>query len=318
MTKKENLVRTITRDGPAFVPYRYDGSLTTLWPAVSARPREGGLDDWGLRWIPTDTEEGSYLDGTPRIRMEQIGELEVPDTDFGRVTDDLRRQIADLGDTDTLIVVRNEMVMFERARSLLGMTEYLMACVTDPDAVHALLEKITGYQRRLTRAMMESGAAGVRFTDDWGMQNALFIHPAQWRAFMKDRLRSLYDIVKEYDGLVFQHSCGHIEEVVPDLIEIGLDVLDPCQPQANDIFRWKREYGDRLSFMGGLDTQTYLTFGRPAEIRSTVGDVISIMSDGGGYIAAPSHTITLPEENRRAMVDGIADVNSRRDADRRS
>jgi uroporphyrinogen decarboxylase len=105
---------------------------------------------------------------------------------------------------------------------------------------------------------------------------------------------------------VFQHSCGHIEEIVPDLIDIGVDVLDPCQPACNDIFAWKRDFGDRLSFMGGLDTQTYLSFGTPDEVESSVRRVVGIMAAGGGYIAAPSHTITVPEANREAMLRGIA------------
>jgi uroporphyrinogen decarboxylase len=98
---------------------------------------------------------------------------------------------------------------------------------------------------------------------------------------------------------------------VPDLIELGLHVLDPCQPAANDIFAWKREYGGRLSFMGGLDTQGYLSFAPAEEVRRKVTEVLEVMARGGGYIAAPSHTIALPVENRRAMVEAVAAFNAR-------
>ena len=114
--------------------------------------------------------------------------------------------------------------------------------------------------------------------------------------------------MKQRGGIVFQHSCGHIEEIVPDLIEIGIEVLDPCQPEANDIFKWKHDYGDQLTFMGGLDTQRYLSFGTPKEVKENVKKVLSIMGKGGGYIAAPSHTITISEENRKAMVEVIDEI----------
>ena len=186
-----------------------------------------------------------------------------------------------------------------------------MATEAEPRAVHALLDTIADYQVALTRAMMRSGVAGVRFTDDWGMQNTLFVHPERWREYLKPRLRRLYDTVKQAGGLVFQHTCGHVDEIVPDLIELGVDVLDPCQPRSNDIFAWKRNYGTDITFMGGLDTQDYLSFGTPEQIRTNVHAVLTVMSEGGGYIAAPSHTITLPEKNRVSMLNAIVEFNRR-------
>jgi uroporphyrinogen decarboxylase len=86
-------------------------------------------------------------------------------------------------------------------------------------------------------------------------------------------------------------------------------VLDPCQPAANDIFAWKSRYGDRLTFMGGLDTQGYLSFGTPDDVETAVAKVVAVMSAGGGYIAAPSHTITIPPANRAAMLRAIDNIN---------
>ena len=311
MSKRENLLRTIRGDAPAYVPYRYDGCLTILKPIITARPRAGGIDDWGVRWIASGTDEGSYPDTTAVITLEEAPKLEAPATDLAAVTADLRRQVEAYADRDTLLVVRNETVLFERPAFLLGMDEYLMACAADPPRVHAMLDVIADYQVHLVQALMAADVDGVRFTDDWGMQSSLFISPQQWREYIKPRLKRLYDIVTRQGGLVFQHSCGCISQIVPDLIEIGLDVLDPCQPQSNDIFAWKRDYGRQLCFMGGLDTQTYLSFGRPAQIKEKVAEVLETMSVGGGYIAAPSHTITLPEENRKAMLEAIDEFNSR-------
>jgi uroporphyrinogen decarboxylase len=308
MTKRENLVRTITRNSPSWVPYRYDGSMTLLKPAVVARPEESGFDDWGVNWLKTGGKEGSFPDGKPVFLPDEIGTFSVPDTDFGLVTNDLREQIARVPDRDTLIIAYNELILFERVQLLLGTNNFLMATALDSDRVGRILDVITEYQLQLTESILKAGVSGVRFTDDWGTQTSLFISPDRWRLLFKPRLERLYAIVKEHDGFIFQHSCGHIEEIVPDLIEIGLDVLDPCQPQANDIFAWKKRYGGSLSFMGGLDTQGYLSLGSPKLVKDRVKEVVTTMSAGGGYIAAPSHTITIPEQNRLAMLEALREV----------
>ena len=309
MTNKDNLLRTIKKDDPAWVPHRYDGALTLLRPKVTPRPLQGGLDDWGVRWIGTDSDEGSYPDGKAILGIDEVQSLEVPNTDWQMVAEDMRRQVAAKANEDTLLIAYNEMMLYERAHLLLGTSDFLMAVALQPEKIELLLDKIAAYGRRLTQALMDAGVDGVRFTDDWGTQSALFISPSSWRRLFKPRLKTLYDTVKTRGGLVFQHSCGHIGEIVPDLIEIGLDVLDPCQPAANDIFEWKRQYGDKLTFMGGLDTQGYLSFGSPNDVKAAVAEVVSVMAEGGGYIAAPSHTITIPEANRDAMMRVIERIN---------
>jgi uroporphyrinogen-III decarboxylase len=305
MTKKENLVRTITRDKPSWIPFRYDGCLTILKPPIVVRPVDGGLDDWGAGWIATTGKEGSYPDGKAVLRLEEAGDLKPPATDFDMVTENLRERVARLAGTDTLVIAYNELTLFERAIALLGTDEFLMATLLDPDRAGRVLDIITDYQLQLTESLVRSGVSGVRFTDDWGMQSALFLAPEQWRLLVKPRLKRLFDVVKRSGGFVFQHSCGHIEEIVADLVEIGVDVLDPCQPRANDILRWKRDFGSRLSFMGGLDTQGYLSFGEPPEVERQVMAVVEIMGKGGGFIAAPSHTITIPEANTLAMLKAL-------------
>jgi uroporphyrinogen decarboxylase len=309
MTKKENIIRTIKRDNPLWVPYRYDGSLTFLLPDIVTQRSDGGLDDWGTNWVEAEGLEGEFTDEKPVVLIDEVADFKVPETDFQYITEDLRIKLKKCSEKDTLCIVKNELALFSRAQLLFGTEMFLIEIMMNQDKVELLLEKILEYQIELTEAIMKSGVPGVRFTDDWGMQNTMLIHPDIWRRLIKPRLKEMYDVVKKYNGFVFQHSCGHIEEIVLDLIEIDVDVLDPCQPAANNIFKWKEMYGDRLSFMGGLDTQGFLSFGSPQEVKSKAEEVINRMSVNGGYIAAPSHTISFPEANKQALLDALEEIN---------
>ena len=309
MTKKENILRAIKRDNPKWVPYRYDGSLTLIKPILNLQPPEGGIDDWGVKWIPTYTIEGSYPEEKPVITIDMIDKFKLPGTNWLKITENLKKQIQLKVKEDTLFIVYNNFPLYDRARLLLGTTDFLIYTITEYEKINVFLDKIMDYQIKLTEAIMKSGAEGIRFCEDWGTQRAMIFSPEIWRKLLKPRLKILYQIVKNYNGIVFQHSCGHIEEIVLDLIEIGMDVLDPCQPSSNNIFKWKEKYGNKLSFMGGLNTQSYLSFDTPEVVKSIVKSVVSIMARNGGYIAAPSHSISFPEDNRKAMIEAIDEIN---------
>jgi len=114
-----------------------------------------------------------------------------------------------------------------------------------------------------------------------------------------------YDLVHAYGKDVWVHSCGHIEPLIPHLVEMGLDVLNPVQPEAMDIARLKRDFGDRLTFWGALSTQQTLPFGTPDRVRSEARRVRDLMSRGGGYIFSPAQSVQgdVPIENIVALVE---------------
>jgi uroporphyrinogen decarboxylase len=312
LSARENMLKTIKRDGPEWIPYRYDGSLAALRPSVCVKREEGGRDDWGVMWLPTAGAEGCYTDGRPVISIDETESFLAPETDFNRVTEDLKQLVNAIENKDAVIFSYCDFVLFERAQFILGTINLLVEVLKNIEKVEKLLDTIAFYHIKLTEAMMDAGVDGIRFCDDWGMQSAMFLNPILWRKIIKPRMRQLYEIVKKRKGIVWQHSCGHIAEIVPDLVETGVDILDPCQPAANDVFKWKREYGGKLSFLGGLDTQGYLSFGTPAEVKVKTKEFIEFMSAGGGYIAAPSHTISIPPENRAAMIEAINEINHSR------
>lgn len=309
MTARENVIRTIRCDAPEWIPYRYDGCITMIKPDIAVRPDSTGKDVWGVQWLAAGKDGETYPDNVPVINIEDIREYHAPATDWSKILKQLEIKVKNSRIKDTLIIVYDELPLFERMQLLLGYSQFMVSLKTEEELFNCLLDIITDYQEKLVAIIMNSGADGIRFTDDWGMQDRLFISPSDWRKFFKPRYQKLYGVVKKKNGIIFQHSCGCIEDIVPDIIELGADVLDPCQPGANDIFAWKHKCGKHLSFMGGLDTQGYLSFGSPDEVKKQVKKVAATMGEGGGYIAAPSHTIEIPFANRQAMIDAINEIN---------
>ena len=156
--------------------------------------------------------------------------------------------------------------MFDRAHLLTGMEALFEAMIDRPAAVHALLHRIADYQIGVVKHYIEMGVDIMRFADDYGGQQSLLISPRMWRAFIKPELARIFAVAKDAGRIVWLHSCGHVMDIVPDLIEIGLDVIDPVQVRANDQGQIKRLYGDRLCIMGGIDTQDLLARGTPDEV----------------------------------------------------
>ncbi|MCX7040660.1 MAG: hypothetical protein NT005_16190, partial [Spirochaetes bacterium] len=141
--------------------------------------------------------------------------------------------------------------------------------------------------------------------DDVGTQDRMLISPALWREFIKPRYGRLFGAYKRAkpDLKIAVHICGFIEPIIDDLIEVGVDILNPVQPLAMDPARLKKRYGDRLSFWGAVDDQKVLPLGSPADVEAEVKLRLSQLAPGGGYILCPSHNVqpTTPFENIRAF-----------------
>ncbi|MGC8863654.1 MAG: uroporphyrinogen decarboxylase family protein, partial [Armatimonadota bacterium] len=128
-----------------------------------------------------------------------------------------------------------------------------------------------------------------------------------WREFIKPRIKRVYERAKSAGRFVMQHSCGDIYELLPDLIEIGLDVYQTFQPEIYDVKTVKREFGRDLTFWGGISTQAVLPWVTPDEVKRVAREMIAAVGAGGGYIAAPTHAIPgdVPPENIVALVEAF-------------
>ena len=195
--------------------------------------------------------------------------------------------------------------MFERAWTLRGMENLLMDMVENPEFVDELLDTITEFNLKIIDVALKYDIDGFMFGDDWGQQRGLIMGPNLWRRFIKPRMARMYERVKSKGKYVLQHSCGDINEIFADLIEIGLDVYQTFQPEIYDIKKVKQQYGNRLTFWGGISTQQLLPTGTPEQVKRVTREIMDIMGKNGGYIAGPTHAIPgdVPPENILAMLD---------------
>jgi uroporphyrinogen decarboxylase len=196
--------------------------------------------------------------------------------------------------------------LFERAWTMAGMENVLMAMVDEKPFAHDLLDRILEYDMAVTRRALEFDVDGMRFGDDWGQQRGLIMGPALWREFIKPRMAALYGLVKSAGKRVFIHSCGKIEELFPDLIECGVDVFNPFQPEVMDVEEMKRRHGEEITFFGGISTQKTLPYGTVSDVKDEVKRLIERVGRNGGYIAAPAHDI--PKDAKPQTIAAMIDV----------
>ena len=197
--------------------------------------------------------------------------------------------------------------LFERLHFLRGMENAFADFYSHEKDVRRFLERTHQYNMDLIRRWGTTGADAVFITEDFGTQTAMMISPDMWRKFFKSYYREAMDEAHRCGMDVIYHSCGNIMEIIPDLIEIGLDVLDPVQPGAMDVVEVARRFGGQLSFKGTIDDQNLLAFGSPREIKETIRRTIDVLARpfGDGLILSPANVMTpeIPIENLQALFE---------------
>lgn len=202
-------------------------------------------------------------------------------------------------------------VVYTGSTELVGTEEFLLKLHTHPEVIEAILGRVADFYFEVATRFFEAAGDCIDiffFGDDFGGQNGLQLSPTMWRHFMKPYLRRFVDLGKSAGLKVMLHSCGGVREIIPDLIDIGMDALNPVQARARGMEApgLKRDFGSQICFHGAIDHQHVLPEGTPAEVRAEVRSVIDVMAPGGGYCLAPSHDLLLaefPTENILAMYD---------------
>jgi uroporphyrinogen decarboxylase len=253
------------------------------------------------RWMPPRIREAV----TAPTLEERIRRYTPPDPEQPGIYDWMQRDLDQHG-SRAFVFPSGYFGIFERAYGLVSIPALLEHMVTAPALVMELFEKITDYKLQVTRHVLRMDFDAVHCGDDLGTQLGPFFAPRLFREMLKPCYRRLWSPAKEAGKLVMMHSCGCVMDFLPDLVEIGLDVLEPVQP-CNDLATLKQRFGDRLTFWGGIDTQQLLPFGTPADIRREAARVIHLLGRGGGHIIGPSQEVMkdVPLENVVALIETI-------------
>jgi len=216
--------------------------------------------------------------------------------------------------TDFCIVGDLETTIFETAWYLTGLEKFLVDLVSDAAYVNKLLDKILEINLETGKQLIRLGADIIWAGDDFGTQHGMIMDPALWRKVFRSRIRLLFEEFRKVNpGIkIAWHCCGSIPDIIPDFIEIGLDILNPLQPKARgmDPRSLARQFGKDLIFFGGIDVQELLPEGSPGQIKKEVKRICNILGKNGGYIVAPAHNIQpdTPLENVFALFEAVKEI----------
>ncbi len=278
-----------------FRPYPKDTRYVLVGPDIWE-------DEFGVRWNRSiDKDIGVPCDKL--VSPETIDDYQWPDPHDPARYDFIEKAIPDA--KENAILVSLGFALFERAWTLVGMEDLLMYMLTEKDFVHRLFDEILQYNLGIIERSCSLDIDIFRFGDDWGQQRGLIMGIDLWREFIKPRLKKMYEIVKSRGKYVMIHCCGKVDGILPELIECGLDIFNPFQPEVMDVFAIKRQYGNRLSFYGGISIQRTLPYGTAEEVKDEVKRLIDVVGENGGYIASPSHDLPADAkpENVAAMIE---------------
>jgi uroporphyrinogen decarboxylase len=301
-----------------------------LWPwnarSAPVEERDDGVhlshvDEWGLTYrIPREGAFWYDLAVSPlaggALTRERIDAHPWPRGDDPRQFTDLRAEALLHRQAGHAVVLKSLCAgLFEMAQRLRGMEAFLMDLVESPVEAGHLLDRVLEAKRDYWRAALAALGDLVDVTaegDDYGTQQSMLVSPATFRSVFKPRLAELVRAMKQGapDAFVFFHSCGSVRKILPDFIEIGVDVLNPVQTTAAGMepVALKRDFGKDVSFWGGgVDTQAVLPRGTPAEVADDVRRNVDALAPGGGFVFCTVHNIQadVPPQNVVAMVEAL-------------
>ncbi|MEK6795766.1 MAG: uroporphyrinogen decarboxylase family protein [Spirochaetota bacterium] len=273
------------------------------------------VDEWGVRWYvekyDTPFGEGSYtaVKEGPLYDERNIASYRAPDPNRPELYANIERLIREYGN-EYYIIGRLHTTVFETAWALRRMDNLFLDFALDPEQAHAVLDIPYRYHKAVAENMARRGVDMIWLGDDIGAQKNLMMSPDDWRTYLKPRMADIIASVKSIkpDISIAYHTDGFNTPLIPEYIEIGIDVLNPVQAESMDPAEIKRLFGTRMSFFGAIDVQSTLPFGKPDDVKREVATRFATVGTGGGWLCAPTHHVQLdtPLDNFFALMDAVS------------
>ncbi len=333
MHSKERVIRAIEFDGPDRMPHMHSYRYATLrrhgvdFAAILARypsdysqatpsrdtlegsDRGSTTDEWGITWVKLNDGYMGQPKGHPLENWDNFEDYRIPDPDPSKSVF-LRHHRGDAGGiaSEDKYVCMYGGNLFERLQWLRGMRNVFVDLHTKNARLLELADAVVDYDIALSKIWCERGADGIVFSDDWGTQDALMVSPSLWRRIFRPRYRKMFSAVRRLGAKVHFHSDGFILNIVSDLIDLGVDVLNP-QLNVHNMDELERICGGRICIRGGLDRQTVLPYGSPAQVRRHVLEAIQHFAVyDGGWIACGELGPDVPLANCEAMMKSFFEL----------
>jgi len=275
---------------------------------------ESYQDEWGVTWRSIEYQtrfgKGKYTEpfGHPLAEDNKLEAYTAPDPHRPELYAEAERVIHDYK-AEYWIVGVTPTTIFESAWALRGYEQLMVDMATDQAKAECVLDFPYRYHKAVTQHLVRMGVDMIWLGDDVGGQNTMLMSPKMWRTYLKPRMADIIASLRAINPQikVAYHTDGVVYPIIPELIDIGMDVLNPIQPMAMDPEKLKASYGDRLCFWGSMDIQDTIPFGTPDAVRNEVLTRLKTIGRSGGLIIGPTHNLQLdtPLENFWAMVDTI-------------
>lgn len=276
------------------------------------------IDEWGVAHEP-GSEAAFHMTymHNPMRNFDSVEQIEsYPLPVFHE--EDLALQIAQVKqfhDQDQPAIGDMQCTVWETAWYMRGMENLMCDMMAEDPMAEVLLDKVTDLAILRAQNFVKAGADGLFLGDDVGMQHTIMMSEGLYREWIQPRLKRVIDAAKAInpDVIIFYHSCGHVTELIPNLIQAGVEVLNPVQPECMDFKELHDKYGEQISFHGTIGTQTTMPFGTPDEVRRKVFENLDIAGKQGGLYVCPTHLLEpeVPVENVVAYIKACVDYTSR-------
>jgi len=253
-------------------------------------------DEWGVRYQTTSTGLHWRYVHHPLAEVEDPDEFEFPGLDDPGRFDNAAKTAQLYKDRYVLQGCLNQ-TLFEWSWALRGFNRFMRDLYANESFVNKLLDKLLSYRIETGKRYIEIGADIIQLGDDFGMQTGMIVPPKLWRKYFKPRMKALINDLRKYSHnnvYIFCHSDGNIEPIVPELIEIGVQILNPIQPECMDPVEIKMKYGDKLVLHGTISVQTTLPFSTAEDVKREVISRIEKCGRDGGLVIAPTHAPQPP------------------------
>jgi len=314
LTGKEELLKMLDIDLRYVFP-RYIG------PELSSFPDGSSVDIWGVKRKRQKIRNIIYNEVcySPLAHVsdpDALEDVKWPNPDWYDYSE--IKILCDKYDKYAIVTVderTNRTTVLHEAIYLCGIEKVMMDLALNPAFINKLFSKITEFYLEINKRILATATGAIDILligDDLGTQNGLLISPEMIKKLLMPYLKKYVDLCKQYNVKVMLHSCGAIRSIIPDLIKLGIDILNPIQVKARGMIpkELKKEFGEELCFHGAIDTQEVLPFGSPKDIKKEVKDCIKILCQNGGYIMAPTHNIQVdvPIDNIIVMYEAAKSI----------